>query len=99
MGRRGNVLAAQAFFVERLHTVVEGSSTTASSATRRSATSRSDGAWNIVPRGVMVQGSLRTFTHALREQALAAPEDLLLRDGQRVRGPLAAATSCTAPCR
>jgi metal-dependent amidase/aminoacylase/carboxypeptidase family protein len=37
----------------------------------------SDGAWNIVPRGVLVQGSLRTFNGELREQALDRLHDLL----------------------
>ena len=37
----------------------------------------SDGAWNIVPRGVLVQGSLRTFNDTLREQALDRLNDLL----------------------
>ena len=37
----------------------------------------SDGAWNIVPRGVLVQGSVRTFTDDLREQALDRLRDLL----------------------
>src|SRR5581483_11511940 len=38
---------------------------------------RSDGAWNIVPRGVLVQGSLRTFDDSLREQALDRLNGLL----------------------
>jgi metal-dependent amidase/aminoacylase/carboxypeptidase family protein len=37
----------------------------------------SDGAWNIVPRGVLVEGSLRTFTDDLRGQALDRLRDLL----------------------
>src|SRR5436309_35017 len=37
----------------------------------------SDGAWNIIPRGVLVQGSLRTFDSSLREQALDRLHDLL----------------------
>jgi amidohydrolase len=43
----------------------------------------SDGAWNIVPRGVSVKGSLRTFTPALREEALGRLRDLLMEvDGE-----------------
>jgi metal-dependent amidase/aminoacylase/carboxypeptidase family protein len=38
---------------------------------------RSDGAWNIVPRGVLVKGSLRTFNASLREQALGRLSELL----------------------
>jgi amidohydrolase len=77
MGRRGNVLAAQAFFVERLHTVVEGLEEDGVQCHSTVGDIRSDGAWNIVPRGVLIKGSLRTFTASLREQALARLNDLL----------------------
>jgi amidohydrolase len=77
MGRRGNVLAAQAFFVERLHTVVEGLEQDGVQCHTPIGNIASDGAWNIVPRGVLVQGSLRTFNDSLREQALDRLHDLL----------------------
>jgi amidohydrolase len=77
MGRRGNVLAAQAFFVERLHTVVEGLEEDGVQCHSTVGDIRSDGAWNIVPRGVLIKGSLRTFTASLREQALVRLNDLL----------------------
>lgn len=77
MGRRGNVLAAQAFFVERLHTVVEGLVHEGVQCHTTIGNISSDGAWNVVPRGVLVQGSLRTFTDPLREQALERLHDLL----------------------
>jgi metal-dependent amidase/aminoacylase/carboxypeptidase family protein len=77
MGRRGNVLAAQAFFVERLHTVVEGLEHEGVQCHTTVGNIASDGAWNIVPRGVLVQGSLRTFNDELREQALDRLRDLL----------------------
>jgi amidohydrolase len=77
MGRRGNVLAAQAFFIERLHTVVEGLEQDGVQCHTTVGDIRSDGAWNIVPRGVVVKGSLRTFNASLREQALARLDDLL----------------------
>ena len=77
MGRRGNVLAAQAFFVERLHTVVEGLEQEGVQCHTMVGDIRSDGAWNIVPRGVLVKGSLRTFNAPLREQALGRLHDLL----------------------
>jgi metal-dependent amidase/aminoacylase/carboxypeptidase family protein len=77
MGRRGNVLAAQAFFVERLHTVVEGLEHDGVQCHTTVGNISSDGAWNIVPRGVLVQGSLRTFDSALRDQALDRLHDLL----------------------
>jgi amidohydrolase len=77
MGRRGNVLAAQAFFVERLHSVVEGLEHEGVQCHTTVGNIASDGAWNIVPRGVLVQGSLRTFNDELREQALDRLRDLL----------------------
>jgi amidohydrolase len=77
MGRRGNVLAAQAFFVERLHTVVEGLEQEGVQCHSTVGNIASDGAWNVVPRGVLVQGSLRTFNADLREQALERLHDLL----------------------
>ena len=77
MGKRGNVLAAQAFFIERLHTVVEGLEHDGVQCHTTVDNIASDGAWNIVPRGVLVQGSLRTFTDDLREQALDRLRDLL----------------------
>ena len=77
MGRRGNVLAAQAFFIERLHTVVEGLEQDGVQCHTTVGDIRSDGAWNIVPRGVLVKGSLRTFNDSLRGQALERLNDLL----------------------
>jgi amidohydrolase len=77
MGRRGNVLAAQAFFVERLHTVVEGLEHDGVQCHTTIGNIASDGAWNIVPRGVLVQGSLRTFNDSLRTEALDRLHDLL----------------------
>jgi amidohydrolase len=77
MGRRGNVLAAQAFFIEQLHTVVEGLEHEGVQCHTTVGNIASDGAWNIVPRGVLVQGSLRTFTDTLRDQALDRLHDLL----------------------
>ncbi len=77
MGRRGNVLAAQAFFVDRLHTIVEGLEHEGVQCHTTVGNISSDGAWNIVPRGVLVQGSLRTFSDTLREQALDRLHDLL----------------------
>jgi amidohydrolase len=77
MGRRGNVLAAQAFFIERLHTVVEGLAQEGVQCHTTVGNISSDGAWNIVPRGVNVKGSLRTFNAPLREQALDRLRGLL----------------------
>jgi amidohydrolase len=77
MGRRGNVLAAQAFFIERLHTIVEGLEEDGVQCHTTVGDIRSDGAWNIVPRGVLVKGSLRTFNAPLREEALGRLRDLL----------------------
>jgi len=77
MGRRGNVLAAQAFFIERLHTIVEGLEEDGVQCHTTVGDIKSDGAWNIVPRGVLVKGSLRTFNAPLREEALGRLRDLL----------------------
>src|SRR6267378_4606628 len=77
MGRRGNVLAAQAFFIERLHTVVEGLEQEGVQCHTTVGNITSDGAWNIVPRGVNVKGSLRTFNAPLRAQALERLRGLL----------------------
>ena len=70
MGRAGNVLAAQAFLIERLHTIVDGLEHEGTNCHTTVGNVISDGAWNIVPRGVLVQGSVRTFNETLREQAL-----------------------------
>ena len=77
MGRRGNVLAAQAFFVDRLHTIVEGLEHDGVQCHTTVGNIASDGAWNVVPRGVLVQGSLRTFNDSLRTEALDRLHDLL----------------------
>src|SRR5713226_1168123 len=77
MGRRGNVLAAQAFLIERLHTVVADLEHEGVQCHTTVGDIRSDGAWNIVPRAVMVKGSLRTFTPTLRDESLGRLRDLL----------------------
>ena len=78
MGLRGNVLSAQAFLIERLHTIVEGLEHDGVQCHTTVGNISSDGAWNIVPRGVAVKGSLRTFTADLRDEALRRLSDLLL---------------------
>ncbi|GAC1613280.1 MAG: amidohydrolase [Candidatus Dormibacteraceae bacterium] len=78
MGRAGNVINAQAFLVERLHTIVEGLEAEGANCHTTIGDVRTDGAWNIVPRHALVKGSLRTFTDALRTEALQRLEDLLL---------------------
>jgi amidohydrolase len=77
MGRRGNVVSAQAFLIEHLHTVVEGLEHDGVQCHTTIGNISSDGAWNIVPRGVAIKGSLRTFTAELREEALGRLRDLL----------------------
>ena len=78
MGRRGNVLAAQAFMIERLHTVVEGLEEDGVPCHTTVGFVQSDGAFNVVPRGVVVRGSLRTWNPELRETALGRLRDLLI---------------------
>src|SRR5438477_5562278 len=77
MGRAGNVLAAQAFLIERLHTIVDGLEHQGVGCHTTVGNVMSDGAWNIVPRGVKIKGSVRTFTAPLREEALGRLGDLL----------------------
>jgi amidohydrolase len=77
MGRAGNVLAAQAFLIERLHTIVDGLEYEGTGCHTTVGNVISDGAYNVVPRGVKVKGSVRTFTAALREEAIGRLRDLL----------------------
>ncbi|HEY4028148.1 MAG TPA: M20 family metallopeptidase [Candidatus Dormibacteraeota bacterium] len=78
MKRAGNVISAQAFLLERLHSVVEGLEHDGAGCHCTVGDVRTDGAWNIVPRSVTVKGSVRTFTPELRREALQRLEDLLL---------------------
>jgi len=78
MGRAGNVIAAQAFFVNRLPEVVEGLEFEGAGCHTTVGEVVSDGAFNIVPRHVSLKGSLRTFSPDLREVALARLRDLLV---------------------
>ncbi len=78
MKRAGNVISAQAFLIERLHTVVDGLEHDGAGCHCTVGDVRTDGAWNIVPRAVTVKGSVRTFTPELRSEALQRLEDLLL---------------------
>ena len=77
MGRAGNVLAAQAFLIERLHTIVDGLEHDGTGCHTTVGNVISDGAWNIVPRAVKIKGSVRTFTAGLREEAVGRLNDLL----------------------
>jgi amidohydrolase len=76
--RAGNVISAQAFFLERLHTVVDGLEHDGTPCHCTVGDVRTDGAWNVVPRSVLVRGSVRTFTPELRAEALQRLGDLLL---------------------
>lgn len=78
MRRAGNVITAQAFLLERLHTVVDGLEFEGAGCHCTVGDVRTDGAWNIVPRSVLVKGSVRTFTPDLRQEALQRLGDLLL---------------------
>ncbi|HLH68874.1 MAG TPA: M20 family metallopeptidase [Candidatus Dormibacteraeota bacterium] len=78
MGKAGNVISAQAFLLERLGTVVEGLEHEGTGCRCTIGDVRSDGAWNVVPRSVVIRGSLRTFTPELREESLGRLRDLLL---------------------
>lgn len=78
MRRSGNVVSAQAFLIERLHQVVEGLEYEGAACHTTVGDVRTDGAWNIVPRSAVLKGSLRTFTPALRNEALIRLDGLLL---------------------
>ncbi len=81
MGRRGNVVAAQGFILERLHTVVEGLEFDGARCHCTVGDVRTDGAWNIVPRTARLKGSLRTFTPELRAEGLDRLDGLLQEAG------------------
>ncbi len=76
--RKGNVIAAQAFVLERLPGIVQGLVFDGVECHTTVGDIRTDGAWNIVPRSVQVRGSLRTFTPEFREEALGRLRELLL---------------------
>jgi amidohydrolase len=78
MRREGNVISAQAFLLERLHTVVDGLSWEGTGCHCTVGDVRTDGAWNVVPRTLTIKGSVRTFTPELRQEALQRLQDLLL---------------------
>jgi amidohydrolase len=76
--RIGNVVAAQAFLLERLYSIVENLEYEGAGCHCTVGDVRTDGAWNIVPRNLGLRGSLRTFTPELREESLQRLSDLLL---------------------
>lgn len=76
--RAGNVLAAQAFVIERLYGIVDGLVYEGVNCHTTVGDVRTDGAWNIVPRTVHIRGSVRTFTPEMREEAIQRLRDLLL---------------------
>src|SRR5215470_13144123 len=78
MKRAGNVISAQAFLLERLHTVVDGLGYDGTGCHCTVGDVHTDGAWNVVPRTVTIKGSVRTFTPELRQEALLRLQDLLL---------------------
>jgi len=76
--RAGNVIAAQAFLLERLHSVVEGLEYEGVQCHTTVGDIQTDGAWNVVPRRLVVKGSLRCFTPEMRAESLQRLRDLLL---------------------
>jgi len=70
MGRSGNVIAAQAFCLERLGQVVLGLEHEGTRCHIAVGAVHSDGLWNVVSRQIRIEGSLRTFNPDLRRQAL-----------------------------
>lgn len=78
MKRRGNVIGAQAFLVERLYSIVDGLEHDGGACHTSVGEVRSDGAYNVVPRSALLRGTVRTFTPELRAEALQRLRDLLL---------------------
>ncbi len=78
MKRAGNVIAAQAFLLERLTSIVEGLVFDGVECHTTVGDIVTDGAWNIVPRSVKLRGSVRTFTPEFRAEALKRLRELLL---------------------
>ena len=79
--REGNLMSAQAFLLERLHTIVDGLETEGAQAHASVGDLRTDGLWNVVPRRVWIYGSVRTFTKEQRAEALQRFRDLLTETG------------------
>ena len=78
MGRKGNVVSAQAFVLERLHTIVEGLVAEDTQCHTTVGQVMTDGFFNIVPRRATLRGTVRTFTPELREEAMDRLRGLLL---------------------
>ena len=78
MGRRGNVVSAQAFFLERLHTIVDGLEAEGAACHTTVGQVFTDGFFNIVPRQATLRGTVRTFTPELRAEAMDRLRGLLL---------------------
>lgn len=78
MRHQGNVVLAQAFMLRRLFDIVEGLETDGTPCHTTVGLVRSDGASNIVPRHVRLEGTVRTFTPEQREESLQRLRDLLL---------------------
>lgn len=78
MGREGNVISAQAFLLERLHTIVDGLIADDAQCHTTVGQIITDGFFNIVPRHAVLRGTVRTFTPELREEALDRLRGLML---------------------
>lgn len=78
MGRQGNVVSAHAFFLERLHTIVDGLEADGAACHTTVGQVFTDGFFNIVPRHATLRGTVRTFTPELRAEAMDRLRGLLL---------------------
>ena len=78
MGSRGNVISAEAFLLERLHTIVEGLMAEDTQCHTTVGQVLTDGFFNVVPRRATLRGTVRTFTPELREEALDRLRGLML---------------------
>jgi amidohydrolase len=85
MGSQGNVVSAQAFFLERLHTIIDGLEADGAACHTTVGQVFTDGFFNIVPRHATLRGTVRTFTPELRAEALDRLRGLLLETDTEFR--------------
>ena len=76
--RKGNVVGAQAFVVERLWSIVEGLEHDSTPCHTSIGEVRCEGAFNVIGPKAMLRGTVRSFTKGLRDEAMQRLADLLL---------------------
>ena len=76
--RKGNVVSAQAFLIERLWSIVDGLEHDNAPCHTSIGEVRCEGAFNVIGPNAMVRGTIRSFTKGLRDEAMQRLQDLLL---------------------